>query len=96
MLSKKPLGKSNLVAKDRDDYTDKTSYGLPVGQIKAPSQSSGGSIENTLTSDGKATTLSIKNPPKNMRIRETPIRVRKGGVNKVILRKNSNGGEEIP
>ena len=35
--------------------------------------------------------MSIKNVPKNMRIRETPIRVKKGGINKVLLRKNSNG-----
>jgi hypothetical protein len=26
-----------------------------------------------------------------MRIRETPIRVKKGGINKVLVRKNSNG-----
>jgi hypothetical protein len=34
--------------------------------------------------------MSVKTVPKNMRIRETPIRVRKAGINKVILRKNSN------
>jgi hypothetical protein len=26
-----------------------------------------------------------------MRIRETPIRVKKGGINKVLMRKDSNG-----
>ena len=26
-----------------------------------------------------------------MRIRETPIRVKKGGINKVLVRKDSNG-----
>ena len=52
--------------------------------MKEPSQSSGGSIEGTQNA------VNVKNAPKNMRIRETPIRVRKGGINKVILRKNSN------
>jgi hypothetical protein len=41
--------------------------------------------------------MSMKAVPKNMRIRETPIRVRKGNLNKIIVRKNSNseGFEEI-
>ena len=35
--------------------------------------------------------MNNKNAPKNMRIRETPIRVKKGGINKVMIRKDSNG-----
>ena len=48
--------------------------------------SSGGSIEGP-----QQPTMNLKNAPKNMRIRETPIRVKKGGINKVLLRKDSNG-----
>ena len=48
--------------------------------------SSGGSIEGP-----QQPTINNKNAPKNMRIRETPIRVKKGGINKVIIRKDSNG-----
>ena len=48
--------------------------------------SSGGSIEGP-----QKPTMNNKNAPKNMRIRETPIRVKKGGINKVMIRKDSNG-----
>jgi len=96
MLSKKPIVKSTLVPKDqtRDDYTDKTlAYGLHGGQsakVKIPSQSSGGSIEGNSDMGQQAATVSMKTVPKNMRIRETPIRVRKAGINKVMIKKNSN------
>lgn len=93
MLTKMPIGKSTIVPKEnnhqRGDYTDKISYGLHVGQGKLPSQSSGGSIEG----DVKPSTVSMKTVvTKNMRIRETPIRVRNAGAKKVILRKNSKSG----
>ena len=48
--------------------------------------SSGGSIEGP-----QQPIIYNKNAPKNMRIRETPIRVKKGGINKVMIRKDSNG-----
>jgi hypothetical protein len=53
--------------------------------VRNTSNPSGGSLENAINGN------SLKSVPKNMRIRETPIRVRKGGLNKVMLRKNSNG-----